>query len=182
VRLETERLVLRPLSLDDLDRLAEFYADAEVMRYIGPGKAIDRDRSRQSLERMIGNFEAEGFGQLGVDRKDDGAFMGRCGLLVWDTATWSPTRVLDVKGAVEVEVGYLLGREYWGHGYATEAATAVRDWALANLDLKRLIALIYPENTQSIAVARKLGMKPDGEVEIFGSRVTRYAFGKRPAR
>jgi RimJ/RimL family protein N-acetyltransferase len=182
LRLETERLLLRPLALDDLDLLAEFYADSEVMRYIGPGEAIDRERSRQSLERMIGNFEAEGFGQLGVERKDDGAFMGRCGLLVWDTATWSPSRMLDAKGAVEVEVGYLLGRQYWGHGYATEAATAVRDSALGNLGLKRLIALIYAENAQSIAVARKLGMKPDGEVEIFGSRVTRYALGNRPAR
>jgi RimJ/RimL family protein N-acetyltransferase len=168
--------------MDDLDSLAGFYADAEVMRYIGGGDAFDRDRSRQSLERMIGNFEADGFGQLGVERRDNGAFMGRCGLLVWDTATWSPTRMLDAKGDVEVEIGYLLGREHWGHGYATEAATAVRDWALANLGLTRLIALIYPENAQSIAVARKLGMETDGEVEIFGSRVTRYALGKRPAR
>ncbi len=182
MRLETERLVLRPLTLSDLDELAAFYADSEVMRFIGSGGAIDRDRSRQSLERMIGNFKAEGFGQLGVERKDDGALMGRCGLLVWDTATWSPARKADAEGPVEIEIGYLLGREHWGHGYATEAATAVRDWAFASLGLERLIALIYRENLPSISVARKLGMEPDGEVEIFGSRVTRYALGKRPAR
>lgn len=181
MRLETERLVLRPLAMDDLDALAAFYADPEVMRYIGKGGGVDRERTRQSLERTIGAYEADGFGQLGVERKEDGALMGRCGLLVWDTADWSITRVLDAKGTREIEVGYLLGREYWGHGYATEAATAVRDWALTSIGIERLIALIYPENEQSISVALKLGMEPDGEVEIFGSRVTRYALGKRPA-
>jgi RimJ/RimL family protein N-acetyltransferase len=182
VQLETERLSLRPLELGDLDALAAFYADPEVMRFIGPGEPIDRDRSRQSLERMIGNFDAEAFGQLGVVRKADGAFLGRCGLLVWDTATWVPSLTSDAEGPVEIEVGYLLGRDFWGRGYATEAATAVCDWALAKLGLKRLIALIYPENARSIAVARKLGMEPDGEVEIFGARVTLYSLGKRPAR
>ena len=174
MRIETERLLLRPLSLDDLGALAAFYADPEVMRYIGPGEAIDRERSRESLERMIGNFDAEGFGQLGVVRKGDGAFMGRCGLLVWDTATWVPSRRSEAEGAFEIEVGYLLGREFWGKGYATEAATAVRDWALANVELQRLIALIYPENAGSISVARKLGLKRDGEVEIFGACVDKY--------
>ena len=91
--------------------------------------------------------------------------------------------VLDIVGLAQSDLAVVgHGREYWGLGYATEAAAAVRDWALSHLDLKRLIALIYPANTQSIAVALKLGMKPDGEVEIFGSRVTRYALGKRPAR
>jgi len=181
VRLDTERLVLRPLARDDVDLLARFYADPEVMRYIGPGEALDHERSRQSVERMIAGFEAEGYGQLGVERKKDGSLMGRCGLLLWDTASWTPTRTADAKGSVETEVGYLLGRDYWGHGYATEAATAVRDWAFDHLSLERLIALIQPGNERSIAVAHKLGMDQDGEVEIFGKRATVYA-GKPPAR
>jgi ribosomal-protein-alanine N-acetyltransferase len=174
LRVETERLVLRPLSLDDLDDIARFYADEEVMRYIGGGGGIDRERTRVSLERMIENYEAEGWGQLGVVRKEDGAFMGRCGLLVWDTATWTATQVARSKGPVAIEVGYLFGQEYWGEGYATEAAIAVRDWAFANLGLKRLIALIYAENARSAGVARKLGMEPEDEIEIYGKRVTRY--------
>jgi [ribosomal protein S5]-alanine N-acetyltransferase len=182
VKLETDRLVLRPLSLDDLDDLAGFLADAETMRYIGAGDTRNRDQARETLERMIESLQVQGFGQLGVVRKDDGAFMGRCGLLVWDPRTWTITVLPEAEGPVEIEVGYLLGRDYWGHGYATEAATAVRDWALANLELERLIALILPGNERSAGVARKLGMEPDGEVEIFGSRVTRYALGKRPAR
>jgi RimJ/RimL family protein N-acetyltransferase len=182
VQIETERLLLRPLSPDDLDSLAEFYGDPDVMRYIGPGEAIDRELSRQSLERMMASFEAEGYGQLGVDRKEDSVFMGRCGLLLWDTATWTPTRTTDSQGPVATEVGYLLGREFWGQGYATEAAVAVRDWAVENLDIERLIALIQPGNDRSAGVARKLGMEPDGEVEIFGNHAIVYALGKRPAR
>jgi RimJ/RimL family protein N-acetyltransferase len=174
VRLETERLVLRPLTLGDLVPLTAFYGDPEVMRYIGGGGPLDAEQSRASLERMIAAFEAEGFGHLAVDRKEDGVFMGRCGLLVWDTATWTTTRVLDAKGPVEVEVGYLLGRAFWGHGYATEAAIAVRDWALGELGRERLISLIRAENEGSIGVARQLGMKPDGEVVIFGQPAVRY--------
>jgi ribosomal-protein-alanine N-acetyltransferase len=183
LQLDTERLVLRPLTMDDLDALASFYADPETMRFIGPGEAIGYDRSRLSLERMIAGFEAEGYGQLGVERKEDGVFMGRCGLLLWDAASWTPTLIAGAKGPVETEVGYLLGRDYWGSGYATEAATAVRDWALERLSPERLIALIQPGNERSIAVAGKLGMAPDGEVEIFGQLATVYALaGNRPAR
>ncbi|HMJ00003.1 MAG TPA: GNAT family N-acetyltransferase [Gaiellaceae bacterium] len=182
MRLETERLVLRPLTLGDLVGLTSFYGDPEVMRFMGGGGPVDALQTRASLERMIATFEAEGFGQLAVERKEDGSFMGRCGLFVWDTASWTPTRVLDSKGPVEVEVGWLLGHGYWGHGYATEAAVAVRDWALGDLGRERLISLIYAENARSIAVARKLGMELEGEVELFGNPVTVYALGKRPAR
>jgi RimJ/RimL family protein N-acetyltransferase len=181
-KLETERLLLRPLSTEDLDALAAFYADAEVMRYIGGGVTLDREQTREILERMLGSFEAQGFGQLGVVRNEDGAFMGRCGILVWDPETWTSVRISDATGPVEIEVGYLLGREYWGHGYATEAATAVRDWALENLDLERLIALIQLGNERSAGVARRLGMQPGEEIEIFGKRAVVHALGKPPAR
>jgi ribosomal-protein-alanine N-acetyltransferase len=181
VKLETERLLLRELSEDDVDPLARFYADPETMRYIGGGVTLDREETRASLERMLGSFAAQGFGQLGVVRTEDGAFMGRCGILVWDPETWTPIRLPDATGPVEIEVGYLLGREYWGHGYATEAATAVRDWAFENLELERLIALIQPGNERSAGVARKLGLEPAEEVEIFGKRAILHALGKTPA-
>ena len=87
VQLDTERLTLRPLTLDDLDDLARFLSDPETMRYIGGGGTRTRDQARETLERMIESFQARGYGQLGVERKEDGAFLGRCGLLVWDIAT-----------------------------------------------------------------------------------------------
>ena len=99
------------------------------MRYIGAGGTRTRDQALDTLERMIESYRARGYGQLGVERKEDGAFLGRCGLLVWDPTTWTITEQVD--GPLEVEIGYLLGREHWGNGYATESALAVRDWALA---------------------------------------------------
>jgi RimJ/RimL family protein N-acetyltransferase len=182
VRLETERLVLRPLSLDDLDDIAGFVADPETMRYIGTGGARTREQARNSLEWMIGTFEHQGFGHLGVERKEDRALVGRSGLNVWDPSDWSITRLDEADGPVEIEIAYLFGRDYWGHGYATEAATAVRDWALGELGVERLIALIYPDNVRSIGVARNLGMKPEAEAELGGNRLTIYALGKTPAR
>ena len=179
MQLDTERLTLRPLTLDDLDDLARFLSDSETMRYIGGGGTRTPDQARDTLRRMIESFQARGYGQLGVERKEDGAFLGRCGLLVWDIAPWTIADEADEP--VEIEVGYLLGREHWGNGYATEAALAVRDWALGELGLERLIALIYPDNVRSIRVAEKLGMEPEDEIEIFGNRVTRYSLGKRPA-
>lgn len=182
MELETERLVLRPLALDDLDTLAGFFADPETMRHIATGATFDLEESRASLERMMKGFETNGFGQLAVERKNDGALIGRSGLQVWDPETWEPVLLPEAPGPVEIEVGYLLGRDFWGQGYATEAATAVRDWALANLELDRLIALIQRGNERSAGVARKLGMEPDGEIEMFARRVTVYAVRKTPAR
>jgi ribosomal-protein-alanine N-acetyltransferase len=180
MRLETERLVLRPLSIDDLDDLAGFLADPETMRYIGPGEPRSREQARQSLTRMIEIFEARGYGQLAVVRKPDGAFLGRCGILLWDPSSWT---IVDGEPPepVETEIGYLLGREHWGQGYATEAAIAVRDWAVEHLT-PRLVALIYPENTRSAGVARKLGMAREREIEIFEKALDLYSLGNGPAR
>jgi RimJ/RimL family protein N-acetyltransferase len=165
VELETERLLLRPLSLDDLDVLAGYVADPETMRYIGAGGARTREQALDTLEWMIETFRSQGFGHLGVVRREDGVLVGRCGLNVWDPTSWTITRMTEAEGPVEIEIAYLFGREHWGHGYATEAVTALRDWALANLELERLIALIYPENVRSVRVAEKLGMQKTGEIE-----------------
>jgi RimJ/RimL family protein N-acetyltransferase len=181
VRLETERLLLRPLSLDDLDALAPFYADPEVMRYMG-GKTLTREETAAGIARMVGWFEADGFGQLAVLRKEDGELLGRCGLLIWETEPWKPLSKAEADGETETEVGYALGQPHWGRGYATEAATAVRDYARTELGETRLIALIQQGNEPSRRVAEKLGMEYERDVELRFARVRLYALGKRPAR
>jgi [ribosomal protein S5]-alanine N-acetyltransferase len=170
--------VLRPVALDDLDDVAPFVADAETMRYIGTGETRTREQARDSLEWMIETFERQGFGHLAVERKEDGVFVGRAGLNVWDPSDWSITRLDEADGPTEIEVAYLFGRDYWGQGYATEAATAIRDWAFGELGFERLIALIYPDNVRSIRVAEKLGMTPDGEADFGGDPLTIYALGQ----
>jgi len=129
VSLETERLLLRAPVADDAEALAPMYADPEVMRYVGDGRPLARAETERSVKRMIQRWEADGFGLFTTVRKEDGAVIGRVGLLVWNADTWEPTtRAESENGRTEVEVGYTLGRDYWGQGYATEAAGAVR-WA-----------------------------------------------------
>ena len=93
--------------------------------------------------------------------------IGRVGLLVWNADTWEPTTRAEANDSrTEVEVGYTLGRDYWGHGYATEAAAAVRDYALRELGADRLIALIIHGNTASENVARKLGLQCERNITL----------------
>jgi ribosomal-protein-alanine N-acetyltransferase len=169
--LETERLVLRPLSMDDLDVYAAIYADPEVTRYLGRGLTMSRVETEAQLGRLIELEERHGFGLRSVVRKEDERLVGRCGLHKW---------LLDE--VEETEVGWVLGREFWGRGYATEAATAVRDHALRELGHTRLIALIKHENTASQNVARKLGMRFEREVELTSGPADLYALANPPAR
>lgn len=170
LRLETDRLVLRTPVPEDAEALAPMYADPEVMRYVGDGRTLTRADTERSVKRMIERWEADGFGLFTTVRKDDEAVIGRVGLLVWNTDTWEPTtRAAAADVPSEVEVGYTLGRPYWGHGYATEAAGAVRDYALGELGATRLIALIIHGNTASENVARKLGLEYERDV-LLGRR------------
>jgi RimJ/RimL family protein N-acetyltransferase len=167
--LTTDRLVLRPLVADDLDALASFYGDPEVMRYVGGGRALAREETSASLERMIGGFERAGYGQWAVVERSSGTFVGRAGILEWP----------DLGPAGETEIGYLLGRPHWGRGYATEAALASRDHALETLERHRLISLIDHANDRSARVAIKLGMTHEDDVELFGRMVRRFSLQRR---
>ena len=170
VSLETDRLLLRAPVAEDAETLAPMYADPEVMRYVGDGQTLTRLQTERSVRRMIERWEADGFGLFTTVRKEDGAVIGRVGLLVWNTETWEPTtRAEAANGRSEVEVGYTLGRGFWGQGYATEAAGAVRDYALGKLGAERLIALIILGNTASENVARKLGLAYERDI-VLGRR------------
>jgi RimJ/RimL family protein N-acetyltransferase len=167
LQLETDRLLLRAPVPEDAEALAPMYGDPEVMRYVGDGRTLTRGDTERSVKRMIERWEADGFGLFTTVRKDDGAVIGRVGLLVWNTDTWEPTtRAAAANVPSEVEVGYTLGKPYWGQGFATEAAGAVRDYALNELGAERLIALIIHGNTASENVARKLGLEYERDIML----------------
>jgi ribosomal-protein-alanine N-acetyltransferase len=168
VTLETERLVLRAPVAEDAEPLAPMYADPEVMRYLGEGRTLTREETERSVLRMIDGWKADGFGLFTTVRKEDEAVIGRVGLIVWNPETWETTRA-NAKGPKELEVGYTIGRPYWGNGYATEAAAAARDFALDELGARRLIAMIIHGNEASENVARKLGFEYERDIQ-FGRR------------
>lgn len=155
--LETDRLILRHQELDDLDSLFALYSDPDVRRYI-PDAPTSYEETRRELEwHMHGHPEHPELGLWATIHKETGEFIGRCGLLPW-----------HIDGQDEVEVAYLIGKEYWGQGLGTEAALAIRDYGFWKLNLPRLICLPDENNLASVRVAEKIGMafEREGEDEI----------------
>lgn len=154
VLIETERLLIRPLTLDDLDAVHAAFSDPVVMRYI-PGGACQLDGSRARLASYIEHQEAHGFSKWAVAERSSGAVIGDCGLKL-------------LEGGPDVELGFHFAREYWGQGYATEAARACLDWGLRELDRDAIVAIVDPENAASVRVLEKIGMERDGWTTHFG--------------
>ena len=95
-------------------------------------------------------------------------------LLSWDRKTWAYglREELGLEIELEVELGWTLARDAWGHGYATEAAIAVRDWAFRELRPPRLISMIFPANVRSQRVAEKIGERFEREVVTASGKLT----------
>jgi len=167
MQLETERLVLRKPRPEDVEGLLGTYGDPEVMRYIAGGDPWTRERTRRALERWLRYWDDDGFG-LFVIEDAEGRLLGDCGLLPWDSRTWSTGSRKALREHAEVEIGWTLARAHWGRGYATEAGRAIVALAFGDLDLPRLISLIQPGNERSIRVATKLGEHYDRDVVTAG--------------
>ncbi|HEY2072633.1 MAG TPA: GNAT family N-acetyltransferase [Gaiellaceae bacterium] len=161
--IQTERLVLRKPRLEDADQLAAIFAEEETMRFVGGTVSADETCAR--IERMAARWDRDGFGQLLAERRDDGRIAGRFGIFTWATDDWDTTE--DLTRPYELELGWLLGRDFHGFGYATEAAGAVRDWTIRTLSPPRLISLVNIDNVASAAVARRLGCRSAGRVETL---------------
>lgn len=150
-RLETERLVLRPFTMDDLDGIHAVLGDAEIMQYYPA--PFTREQSRQWIEWNLGHYRDHGHGLWVLESKESGELAGDCGLIPQ-----------TVDGQREVEVGWHVRRDLQRSGLATEAARECVRYAFEELGLTRLISLIRPENVPSRGVAEKLGMSVEKEV------------------
>jgi ribosomal-protein-alanine N-acetyltransferase len=160
MEIETPRLLIRSLQLADAEALVAIWADPQVTQFMGG------PRDRAEVQRLV-----EEGAQLPTPReidlwpvveKSSGRVVGDCGLVN-----------KEVDGQNEVELIYVLERDSWGKGYATEAASAIMRYAFVELGLPRLICLIDPENVASERVAIKLGMTLEKETVRPGGRVMR---------
>jgi [ribosomal protein S5]-alanine N-acetyltransferase len=149
----TPRLALRGLVAADLDFLATMLGDAQVMRFY-PAR-LTRAGAEDWLARQWARYQADGHGFWLVTERAEGTPLGQAGLLMQTVAAFGDARL--------PEIGYLLHASYWGRGYATEAACAVRDFAFGRCGYPRVVSLIRPENTPSQAVARRVGLRPTAE-------------------
>lgn len=156
--LETERLTLRYQRASDVPALVDLWADPQVTRYLGGPR--DRLWLRSEFEETARDPYAERYDLWPVIERETGHLVGHCGLLD-----------KEVAGRTEIELIYVLGPSAWGKGYATEMGQALRQYAFEEMGIRRLIALIEPENGASERVAVKIGMWLEKEVVRPGGEV-----------
>lgn len=155
MQLTTERLAIRELGGEDLDFVASMLGDSEVMAY------WPRTYSRSEAEDWIANQQAryrrDGYGYWILNRRETGEPVGQAGLLRQ-----------EFEGRVEVGLGYILHRPFWGQGFALEAARRCLQHGFLTLGLAQIVVLIRPENERSVHLAEKLGAQLEGETIYAG--------------
>jgi RimJ/RimL family protein N-acetyltransferase len=164
----TERLTLRGLREEDFEAYAAMAAHPDVARELSSGEPLSREDAWRQLAAMVGHWALRGYGNWAVVETASGTFLGRAGL-------WKP------EGWPEIEAGWSLLPEHWGHGYATEAARASLRWAHEELGIRFVMSFIKPDNVRSIAVAERLGGLASGFIEIRGEYCLQYTLSCRQA-
>lgn len=152
----TPRLLLREMTVEDIDHMAALLGDPEVMRYYPRPKT--RAEAHRWIEWNQRLYQERGFGLWIMFGRDSGEFVGDCGLTVQ-----------RVDGVEEIEIGYHVRATLQGRGLATEAAVACRDFARDTVKTDRLIAIIDPANTPSQRVAEKLGLSLEKRTTGWGT-------------
>jgi RimJ/RimL family protein N-acetyltransferase len=188
-RLESARLVLRRVVPDGLPVFTRIHALPQVAQHLYPG---GRPRSPEEtaawLRYTLASYEQLALGYLAVLRKEDGALIGRCGLMDMVVEPTAPEHRIrqgwfgreeapaGVALTFECELGYTLDPAVWGQGFATEAARCVRDYARDVLRLSYVVSAILPQNARSRRVAERFGVRADGQMEVVGVPWDRYVW------
>jgi Acetyltransferases, including N-acetylases of ribosomal proteins len=164
--IKTDRLILRAFTLDDLDSLFSIFSDPDVVRYLGYGTSPSRLETQAILNSYFAHWQKRGFGRWGLVCKQSGQLIGYCGLR-WRDHLDSP------------EIVYLLAKEFWGKGLATEAARACLRYGFERLGFERIIAVTRPENVASQRVMEKIGMGYEGTTRLDDMDLVVYAIWRK---
>lgn len=160
--IQTQRLILRKFTPQDIDELYRLFNDPDVMQYMGGVR--NRQITEQRLSQIIDHWQ-HGFSMWAVVRKSDQQMLGRCGLIYLDNTP-------------EVELGYTFFKEFWGKGYATEAGLASLKYGFEIANLDRIVAITHPQNIASRRVMEKLGMKYEKKAFYYNTNVVYYALSR----
>jgi RimJ/RimL family protein N-acetyltransferase len=164
---ETERLRLRVFRAEDIDAYLRILSDPEVLQYIGDGTPVDVVDAWRSMAAHVGHWQLRGYGLWAMELKATGELIGRAGI-------WYP------QGWPDIEAGWTVAREHWGHGYATEAGREGLRRAFDELGRRHVISLIRPGNTRSIRVAEKLGGTLERHEALHGEDALIYGYTAPP--
>jgi RimJ/RimL family protein N-acetyltransferase len=151
----TERLRLRAFRAADLDAYAVMQANPNVMRYMVTGGASTRVEVWRTMLMSVGSWALRGYGMWAVEKIDGGAFVGSVG--IFHPLDWP-----------EPELGYSIDQPFWHQGFASEAASAARDWFFAHFRFSRVASFIRPDNHASRRVVERLGAVRERTFELRG--------------
>lgn len=163
--LDTERLRLRPWREEDHLALHELMQDDDVVRFINDGRRPTLAEAWRMVSGWVGHWALRGYGAWAAEERTSGQLVGRIGFI-------------NPVGWPGLELGYMLGKPFWGRGYATEGGRAALTWGFGERGFDRVISLIDPANTPSIAVATRLGETRAGEAELLGHQLRVYAIDR----
>ena len=146
---------------NDFEDYAAICTDPEVTRYLGDGKPLTRADGWRQMAMILGHWQLRGYGIWAVEERASNKVIGRIGFF-------------NPEGWPGFELGWVLGRDYWGKGYASEGAKRALDYAFTEMSKEHIISLIHPNNLGSIRVAERLGERLEGRTELFGHEVLIY--------
>jgi RimJ/RimL family protein N-acetyltransferase len=161
--IETARLRLTALAERHFNDYAAMLADPASTRWVGDGQPLDRTNAWRSLAMLIGHWQLRGYGMWALELKDTGEFIGRAGLM-------------RPEGWPDLELGWMLKPEFRHHGYATEAGTAILEFAWQVLNAQRVISLVKVGNEASDRVAERLGGEHIEDMDFFGAHNHVFAY------
>jgi RimJ/RimL family protein N-acetyltransferase len=170
LRLYTDRLCLRAPTPKDEEALYDLFADAEVMQGLNRDPVSAVEEARAMIETGIGGWRTDGLGPFIIETTANKQAVGQAGLMIFDTRGWTPSTWANAGSHAQPELGWALIRAHWGHGYATEAAAAIRGWSRDSRSIGRLVSLISADNARSQRVAERLGAAPTETVTPLHTR------------
>jgi RimJ/RimL family protein N-acetyltransferase len=159
--LTTENLRLRPFTPADATPMHHILNGKDVLKYFPGPQSLTAEQVQRSISQLLTHWQENGYGLWAVEPRATGNLLGRCGLQYLPETD-------------EVEIDFILDREYWGQGFATEAGQASLQYGFDKLGLSTIVGIVHPENVSSQRVLQKLGMQFVEETEYFGMAVHHY--------
>jgi len=154
--INTKRLFLREINLNDARTLFQYWSDDEVTKYLNIDSFINIGQALNMIRLLKSLFPRKEGIRWVIVRKEDNAVIGTCGFNSW------------VKKSSRGEIGYELGRTYWGNGYASEALSEIIEYGFNVMELNRIEAFTVPEAVRSINLLKKFGFKKEGILREYG--------------
>ena len=161
--IETERLRLTAFGERHFEAYASMLADPGSTKFVGDGEPLDRMNAWRSMAMLLGHWQLRGYGMWALELKDTGEFIGRAGLM-------------RPEGWPDLELGWMLKPDFRHHGYATEAGSAILDFAWHALGSPRVISLVKIGNEASDRVAERLGGEHIDDMDFFGAHNHVFAY------